>query len=60
MSKLYVVIDIGCHECGVSSEVVGAYKTRKSAEKNRIERSLKTKQWRNGGQSIPKIFEVEL
>lgn len=58
MGKLYVVIDVGCHECGVDSEVVGTYRTPQTAEKAAQKRSAETGDWREGGQSIPQVFEI--
>lgn len=58
--KLYVVIDVGCHECGVSSEVIGAYWDQSAATAARLKRRAETGQWRDGGQSIPEVFEVEV
>lgn len=60
MEKIYVAIDVGCHECGVGSEVIGAFKTEEEAEKAAEERSDSHGDWRDGGQSIPEVFEVEL
>jgi len=60
MKKIYVVIDVGCHECGVGSEEVGIYETREEAEKIAKELSEDTGNWRDGGQSIPEVFEFDL
>lgn len=57
--KLYIAIDVGCHECCVDSEVIGSFKKRESAEAACAERSAETGNWRDGGQSIPQVFEVE-
>ncbi len=58
MEKIYVLIDVGCHECGVDSEFVASYNTEKEAEVAREKLSKKTDNWRDGGQSIPEVFEV--
>jgi len=49
-------MNIGCMECGVSSDVVGIYDTKDEAE------AVASKQegWRDGGQSVAKVFEIEL
>lgn len=57
---IYVVIDIGCHECGVDSEVVAAYKTRRAAEKAAERRDAENGGWREGGRTIATVFEVPL
>lgn len=54
--KKYILINIGCHECGVGHEVVGVYRTEEEAEKV----ASKQKEWRDGGQSVPEVFEVEI
>jgi hypothetical protein len=60
MSKIYVVIDVGCHECGVGSEVIKAYKSKAAADKKARAVAGETGCWRDGGQSVPEVFEVEL
>ena len=60
MAKLYVVIDVGCHECGVSSEPVGAFVTLAEAEAAVEKRDAETGRWRNGGQTYAEVFEVEV
>lgn len=57
---LYVVIDIGCHECGVGSETVGAFWSKEAADAACAARSAETKEWRDGGQSIPDVFSIEV
>lgn len=60
MNKYYVAIDVGCHECGVGSEVIGTYKTYDEAVAACEKRSDETNDWRDGGQSIPEVFEIKL
>lgn len=56
--KKYIVIDVGCHECGVESELVGVYDDKKTADK--VAEKTNPERWRDGGQSIPEVFEVGL
>lgn len=58
MSKIYVLIDIGCHECAVGSELVGSYDTFEKAKRALARRNKKYGGWRDGGQSIPEIFKI--
>jgi len=60
MSKRWIVIDIGCHECGVDSVLVGTYRSKYGAVRARNRLLKETEGWRDGGQSIPQVFEVEL
>ena len=57
-NKIYVVIDVGCHECGESSTVLKVFKYRASAEKFKEDHSVKTGNWGEIGQVIPEVFEV--
>jgi hypothetical protein len=54
--KKFLAMDIGCHECGVGSVVVGVFDTEAEAEKS-IEGM---EGWRDGGQSLQEIFEIEV
>lgn len=54
--KKYIVINVGCIECGVSTKLVGVYATRAYAKKV----AEKQKDWREGGQSFAKVFEIEV
>ena len=54
---MYIVMDIGCLECGVSTEVVGVFDTREAAEAARDARTEETKNWREGGQTSAEVFE---
>ncbi len=58
LNEFYVLIDVGCHECGVGSEYIGSYETEEEADKACKELSEKTGEWRDGGQSIPEVFKV--
>lgn len=60
MNKIYIAIDVGCHECGADSEAIGAFYSKEEAEEAADRRSEATGNWRDGGQSIPQVFEIEL
>jgi hypothetical protein len=52
--KKYVVVDIGCIECGESTEILGIYNTRKDAKKDH-----KVRTYFSGGQHVVEIIEGE-
>ena len=58
--SVFVVIDVGCHECGVDSEPVGIYRSQKEAVVAAAERDTETGRWRDGGQTRAQVFEMEL
>lgn len=58
--KVWVVIDVGCHECGVDSEPVGIYHTEADAYAAAKDRDEATGCWRDGGQTYCEVFEMEL
>lgn len=51
---IYIVVNIGCIECDVSTEVIGAFYEKSEAD------ALAAKQldWREGGQSEAQVFEL--
>lgn len=54
---MYLVMNIGCIECGVSSAVVGVFASRERAEA--IANSCYEKySWREGGQNAFEVFEL--
>lgn len=53
--KKWVVVNIGCIECGVSSNIVGVFKSQKQAEGLASELQ-KSHNWREGGQNSFKVF----
>lgn len=57
---LYVVIDIGCYECGVDSEPVGVFDNPGMAETARAACDARTNRWRNHGQTFAQVFQMEL
>ena len=60
MTKVWVVIDVGCYECGVDSEPVAIYSTEVDAESAADECNKRTGKWRDGGQTIARIFEMSM
>lgn len=50
--RVWVVIDVGCHECGVSSVPVGIYATEDAARAAAHATDAATECWRDGGQTI--------
>jgi hypothetical protein len=58
--KVWTVIDVGCQECGVDSVVVGTYLTLDEARAACDVRSEETGGWRDGGQTIAEVFELDI
>ena len=54
----YLVMDIGCIECGVSTLPVGLYRTLTEAQDAMEKRDLRYHSWRDGGQAEVVIFKV--
>jgi hypothetical protein len=53
----WVVVNIGCIECGVSSDIVGVFDNE--AEADRIAKVLDDKlDWREGGQNSFEVFPL--
>lgn len=54
---MYLVVNIGCIECGVSSNIVGLFATKDEAE--RVCKICNEKYtWRDGGQHNFEVFEL--
>jgi len=54
---MWIVINIGCIECGVSSNIVGAFSSKEKAEE--IASNCDSEfSWRGGGQNIFEVFEM--
>lgn len=51
----YLVINVGCHECGVGHQAVGLFDTYEEAK------TISDAQagWRDGGQSIPEVLAID-
>jgi hypothetical protein len=55
--KKCIVVNIGCIECGVSSNIVGVFDNEEKA--NEIAKEFDTKfSWREGGQNSFEVFEM--
>ncbi len=55
---LYVAMDLGCMECGVSSSLIGVFLSKKAAEDAcaAAEVLYDSTEWRDGGQAYTQIF----
>lgn len=54
---MWLVFNVGCIECGVSSNVVAVYPTEQEA--NAVAKKLnEVHSWREGGQNSYKVFEL--
>ena len=53
----WLVFNIGCIECGVSSNVVGVYATKYEAQQA-AEILDKELSWRDGGQNSFEVFDL--
>lgn len=54
----YIVVNIGCIECGVSSNIVKTYPTEEEAEAAayKLDKEL---DWREGGQNRFEVFDLQ-
>ena len=53
----YIVVNIGCIECGVSTNIVGVFDNKEKAES--IAKQCDDKfSWREGGQNSFEVFEM--
>ena len=55
--KKWIVVNIGCIECGVSSNIVGVFDNEEKASEIAKEYSEKFS-WREGGQNSFEVFEM--
>ncbi len=55
--KKWIVVNIGCIECGVSSNIVGVFTDKEEAERIADECAEKF-DWREGGQNAFEVFEM--
>ena len=53
----YIVVNIGCIECGVSSNIVGVFDDKKKA-KSIVAQCYKKYNWREGGENAFAIFKM--
>lgn len=54
---MWLVMNIGCIECGVSSKVVGVFSDKEKAEAV-ADACDKKYSWREGGQNSFEVFEI--
>ncbi len=53
----WIVVNIGCIECGVSSDIVGVYATE--AEAKKVAEACRAKlSWRESGQNAFAVFDL--
>ena len=58
-NKIYVVVRIGCIECGTPSSVIGSFETKEEAEK--FSNANPWDSWaEHGGDGFQSIFETTL
>jgi hypothetical protein len=58
MKKIFVVVRIGCIECGVSSKAIAAFDNKEEAEKFSTDNPWDS--WEEeGGEGHQEVFEVE-
>jgi hypothetical protein len=55
--KLYIVVNIGCIECGVSSNIVGIFDDKELAD-TIADKLCSTMGWRDNGQNDYEVFEM--
>jgi len=55
--KKYIVVNIGCIECGVSTNIVGVFDNKEKAE-SIVAQCDEKYDWREGGQNAFEIFEM--
>lgn len=53
----YIVVNIGCIECDVSTNIVGVFDNKEKAE-SIVAQCDEKYSWREGGENIFKIFEM--
>mgnify|MGYP001222953985 CR=1 FL=1 len=57
MKKRFILVNIGCLECGVSSNIVGVF-TNEERAKEELSRCAAEFHWREGGQNAFEIFPM--
>ena len=53
----YIVVNIGCIECGVSTNIVGVFDNKEKAD-SIVTQCNEKYDWREGGQNAFEIFEM--
>lgn len=54
---MWILVNIGCIECGVSTKIVGVYRDKKQAD-DLAEELNDTNSWREGGQNSYEVFAM--
>lgn len=54
---MFLLFNIGCIECGVSSNIVGVFANKESAE-SLAQKLSESHSWRKGGQNSFEVFEL--
>lgn len=57
-NQLYILVNIGCIECGVDSNIVGVFDDLEKAEVLKDDLDASDAVWRQGGQNHYKIFSM--
>lgn len=55
--KKYIVVNIGCIECGVSSNIVGVFEDEEKANQI-VQQCEENYSWRESGQNRFEVFEM--
>lgn len=55
--NVWILVNIGCIECGVSSKIVGIFSDKDYADKLANELG-ESHSWREGGQNAFEVFEM--
>lgn len=55
--EMFILVNIGCIECGVSSQIVGVFSTEEKAEQL-AKKLYATHSWREGGQNEFQVFPM--
>ncbi len=58
--RVWVVIDVGCHECHLHSEPVGIFSTKEEAEEAAKQCNERTGCRRDWGLTYAEVFEMEM
>jgi hypothetical protein len=56
---MWIVVNIGCIECGVSSNLVGVFETEQQADEI-VDKLENEASWRQGGQNSYQTFRLGL
>lgn len=57
---VWVVMDEGCQECGVSTEPIGIYRSEAEANAAAEKQTKRFNGWRDGGQASVEVYKLAL